>query len=173
MQFAPEMLPCMTTIRRAKLADLPVLMKLQEEFRRDHRRIVLQEDRRVKPYLQRGPGAHQFDTRQMRKWLGRRNARVFIAEADSKPVGFSVVAIVKSVPTFQPTRHAFIFFMFVRRAYRGQRICSRMMAEMLAWLAKRKIEHVALTVLGDNKYARAIYKKWGFHDLVIVAWKLK
>lgn len=48
-----------------------------------------------------------------------------------------------------------------------------MMKEAMAWLARRKMKHVALTVLEDNEPARSIYKKWGFHDLVVVAWKLK
>ena len=47
-----------------------------------------------------------------------------------------------------------------------------MTKEMLAWFAKRKIKHVSLTVMEGNRPARAIWKKWGFRDFSVFAWKL-
>jgi ribosomal protein S18 acetylase RimI-like enzyme len=46
-----------------------------------------------------------------------------------------------------------------------------MMKKAQEWFANRKVEHVMLTVLTDNKHARAIYKRWGFFDFVSTLWK--
>ena len=46
-----------------------------------------------------------------------------------------------------------------------------LMEETLRWLAKRKIEHVHLTVIDNNEPARAIYRRWGFVDFGVGVWK--
>ena len=162
----------MIRIRRARLADIPVLQKLEREFHRDERKIVLKENPRVKTYVQRRPVRDRTVARWVRNWIQSRNALVLIAEADDRPVGFSTASIDIDKGIMQPRRFGFIGFVFVRRPYRGRGISSLMMEEMLTWFAKRKIKNVCLTVNADNKPARAIWKKWGFHDFVVFAWKL-
>lgn len=152
--------------------DLPLLANLQSEFFRDQRRIVLNENPRLKPYLQKSSDGKSSLVKQLRTWIRSGNAIVLIAEADSKPAGFATVSIQKNPPQWLPKRYGFIGYVFVRSRYRGQGISSMMMEQALAWFASRKIRHVALTVIEDNKPARAIWKKWGFYDFVVFAWKV-
>src|SRR4051812_12207068 len=149
------------SIRKARLADVPLLNRLEDEFDRDERRIVLKKNERVRPYL-RARSSVRFKSRRMRKWLTSRNALVLIAEADSVPCGFSIQWIGTHTSIYRPKRFGFIGIMFVRRDYRGQGISSLMMKEAQVWFAKRKITHVVLTIMADNKDARGIYEKWGF-----------
>ena len=87
-------------------------------------------------------------------------------------MGFLTASIEMNHGIYGPKRYGFIGFVFVRRQYRGQGISSLMVKETLAWLARRKIQHVCLTVIADNKPARAIWEKWGFGDFFVFAWKL-
>ena len=163
----------MITTRRARLVDIPLLVTLEREFRRDEREIVLKENLKLKPYLPRRSGRDiRIIAKWMRKLVRSKNAIVFIAEADSRPVGFSTVSIETGHPLSLPKRYGFIGYRFVRRQYRGKGISSLMMKEALAWFAKRKIKHVGLTVIKDNRRAHAIWRKWGFYDFLVVTWKL-
>jgi len=108
----------------------------------------------------------------MRKWIRSTNALVLIAEENSHSVGFSTACIETNHGIYGPKRFGFIGFVFVKRQHRGRRISSLMMREMLAWFAKRKIKHVSLSVMASNGPARAIWKKWGFVDFSVWAWKV-
>jgi GNAT superfamily N-acetyltransferase len=163
----------MVTIRRALLVDIPLLVTLEKEFRRDERAIVLKENPRWKPYLPVRSGRDAgVVAKFMRQLIRSKNARVFIVEEKSKPVGFSTVSIEKGHPISAPRRSGFVGYMFVRRPYRGRGISSLMMREALAWLGKRKIQHISLSVIKDNKRAHAIWRKWGFRDFFAITWKL-
>jgi RimJ/RimL family protein N-acetyltransferase len=162
----------LTRIRKAEVVDLQLLMKLEREFWRDIREIVLIENRKMKPYLRPSPGRDRMIAKWMRNWIRSRNARVFIVEIRSRPVGFSVAFIQNTPGLFLPKRHGYVGYVFVKHRYRGQRLGALMMKETLLWFEKRKIEHVCLTVLADNKPAKAIWDKMGFCDFNVVKWKV-
>ena len=120
----------------------------------------------------RAPSTTTFKSQRMRKWIASTNCIVFIAEADSIPCGFTVAWIGTSPEIFRPKRYGFIGIMFVRREYRGRGVSSLMIKETLAWFAKRKVKHVGLTVVKQNRHARRVYQKWGFADFVVNMWKM-
>jgi GNAT superfamily N-acetyltransferase len=160
----------MITVRKARLVDIPILARLENEFDRDERRIALTENPKLKPYL-RADSTVRFKTQRMLKWLASRNVLVLIAEADSVPCGFSVQWLGTQTLPYRPKRFGYIGIMFVQSSYRGRGVSSMMMKEAQEWFANRKVEHIMLTVLTDNKPVRAIYEKWGFFDFVSTMWK--
>jgi|ERR1041385_2132266 GNAT superfamily N-acetyltransferase len=162
----------MVSIRRATPADLKLLQKLETEFCRDERAAVISANRGFDHYVQPSPLRSRTVARLLRKMLRSTNARVFIAEQNGKPIAFCTASIEKGGQMYLPMRFGLIGWVFVKKPYRGKRISSQLMAEMLHWFAKRKIEQISLSVLAGNQPARAIWKKWGFHDFVIFAWKL-
>jgi RimJ/RimL family protein N-acetyltransferase len=161
----------MLTIRRARLADLPLLDTLEKEFDRDLEHIVLKQTPRLKMYLRRTPELNRIIAKRFRKWVRSKKAIVLIAEVDSTAVGFSTISI-ETNRGLLPRRFGFIGYLFVSRQYRGQRISSRMLKDLMSWLDKRRIGHVGLSVFADNRRARAIYRKWGFRDHGLFMWKL-
>jgi len=160
----------MITIRKARLADIPVLARLENEFDRDERRSALKQNPKLEPYL-RADSTLRFKSQRMLKWLASKNVLVLIAEADSVPCGFCVQWVATQTLPYRPERFGYIGIMFVRRAYRGRGVSSLMIKEAQLWFAKRKITHLVLSVLADNKHARGIYEKWGFFDFVSTMWK--
>jgi GNAT superfamily N-acetyltransferase len=157
------------TIRKARLIDLPRLVALEQEFDRDERQAVLEENPAIKRYMRKSNA--RFSAARMRKWIRSSNTRVVIAENDAMPCGYSVAWIATNPAIFRPKRYGFIGIIFVQREYRGHKISSLMVKDVYAWFSKRGIKDVFLTVLSDNKYARAIYAKWGFGDFSTVMWK--
>jgi GNAT superfamily N-acetyltransferase len=160
----------MISLRKARLVDIRLLARLEHEFDQDERRGALKENPKLKPYI-RADSSLRFKSQRMLKWIASRNALVLIAEEDSVPCGFSVQFVGTQTLPYRPERFGYIGIMFVRRAYRHHGISSLMMKEAQAWFANRKIDHLMLTVLTDNKHARAIYAKWGFFDFVSTMWK--
>ena len=161
----------MLTIRRARRADLPLLDTLEKEFDRDLRLIVLKQTPRLKMYLRRTPELNRIIAKRFRKRVRSKKAIVLIAEVDSTAVGFSTISI-ETNRGLLPRRFGHIGYLFVSRQYRGQRISSRMLKELLSWLGKRRIRHVGLSVLADHRHARAIYKRWEFREHGLFMWKL-
>jgi GNAT superfamily N-acetyltransferase len=154
----------MITIRKACMMDLPHLTEIRE-FDRDQRKIVLKETPGLRVHVKRSAGRSKAFAKWARNWIRSRNAIVLIAETGSKPVGFSASWIQRNPPAALPKLYGFIGYLFVKRSYRGQGISSMLMEETLLWFAKRRIKHVALTVIEGNRPARTIYKNWGFDDV--------
>jgi ribosomal protein S18 acetylase RimI-like enzyme len=157
------------SIREGRLADIPLLVRLEREFDRDERQAALKENPAIKPYMRTSNA--RFSAARMRKWIRSRNTRVVIAENSSVPCGYSVAWIATNPGIFRPKRYGFIAIIFVQREYRGRNISSLMVRDIYAWFSKREIQHVFLSVLNDNKHARGIYEKWGFADFSTVMWK--
>src|SRR5262249_55843627 len=134
------------TIRKARLADIPLLARLEAEFDRDEGPTALKENPKLKPYL-RTDSTVRFKSQRMLNWIASRSSLVLIAEADSIPCGFSVQWVGTQTLPYRPQRFGYIGIMFVQRSHRSCGVGSMMMKEAQAWFAKRKIEHIMLTVL--------------------------
>jgi GNAT superfamily N-acetyltransferase len=161
----------MTTIRKATPSDLSLLLSLENQFDRDQRCIVGMRNSRLRPYLRRCPTANRTVARNFRRWLRCKNAIVLIAEQGSRPIGFTVTTIEKN-PVWQPARFALICYLFVKKRYRGMSISSQLVATAVAWVRRRRISDVTLTVWTDNLHARSVYKKWGFRDYIVCMWQM-
>ena len=161
----------MTTIRKARLADVPLLGTMEQEFRRDERVTVLKANPKLKAYIQGTPDRNQKVAGWMRKWIRSKNGLVLLAESKALPVGFATASIETNRGIYGPKQLGFIGFVFVRHRHRDQGISSLLMEEMLDWFRKRKIKHVSLSVMEGNQPARAIWKKWGFQDFSVWAWR--
>jgi GNAT superfamily N-acetyltransferase len=160
------------TIRRAGLADIRLLDKFQKQFYKELREIVSRENPLLKAYLKPSRQGHRFVVKLLRKWIRSKNALVLIAEEESNPIGFTTVSIEKH-PILGLKRYGYIGFMFMKPRHRSKGISSLLMKETLAWLARRRVKHVGLSVEMENKYAHAIYRRWGFRSFSVFMWKIE
>jgi ribosomal protein S18 acetylase RimI-like enzyme len=157
------------SIRQARIADIPLLVRLEREFDRDERQLVLKQNPAIKPYMR--ASSAKFTAQRLRKWIRSRSTRVVIAQNNSTPCGYSVAWVAKNRAIFRPKRYGFVGIIFVQRDYRGRKITSLMVKDVYSWFARRGIKYVFLNVLSDNKHARGIYEKWGFGNFAITVWK--
>jgi ribosomal protein S18 acetylase RimI-like enzyme len=161
----------MATVRKASLADLSILLKLEKEFDRDQRRIVLAQNPHIRPCMRRTPNADRVVAKNMRKAIRSRNVVVFLATVADVPAGFCTVSIEKNT-IWLPERFGHIGYLFVKRQYRRRGISNELVRAVVAWLRSRNLPHLSLGVMAYNKPARAIYDRWGFHDRAVFMWKV-
>ena len=101
------------------------------------------------------------------KNLRSRNAAIYLAELDGKPVGLSVLTVRENARIYKLRRLGHIVILYVREKYRGLGISTKLYAETLQWFAKKRLPYISLTVMTDNLSAHAIYERWGFFDYQI------
>ena len=154
----------MITIRTARLADVPTLTKLWSEFVKDQTEIIIRNNPNSKPYLVKRPDAAKNFSDWAQRKVRSRSARVYIAEVDGKPAGFSLIFIRTGPPIMRLRGLGYIDDLFVKEEYRGLGISSKLYREATKWFRQKGMRHVALTVGTGNEPAHSIYKKWGFFD---------
>lgn len=157
----------MVRIRKATLADIPVLAWLEEGYARDQRRLVIRKNSRLRPYMQRRPEKAGEIAKWLRKCIRSSNVMVLLTEIEGSAVGMSVSSIQTSPPIRRLRHYGSIDLLYVVAAHRGQRISSLMMEAILVWFKRRGVRHLSLQVIDDNPTARAIYRKWGFFDFFV------
>lgn len=141
-----------------------MVTKLWNEFVKDHMEVVTQASPASKVYLNRRPGAAKNFATRARKNIRARTGKVFIAEVDEKPAGYSLLFIRTVPPISRLHRLGYISDMYVRKKYRGLGISSKLNDEATKWFRQKGIKHVALVVMTGNSLAHSIYEKWGFFD---------
>jgi len=143
------------------------LVSLEAEYARDQKKIVLQQNPRLRPYLARRAGTESHIAKYFRKRIQSKNSIVRIAEDRGKAIGFSIASIVTSPPIRKLRQVGNIDLLYVKRGYRGRKLSSMMMKESMEWFRKRKIRYVGLEVMAANRPARSIYQKWGLYDFFV------
>ncbi len=84
---------------------------------------------------------------------------IFAADAQDELVGMIGIRIRVG----QKTRHAAtIWGVYVRPAWRGQRLCAAMMTACIEWAVQREIKTLKLAVVTTNTPAVKAYERMGF-----------
>ena len=127
-------------IRKAKLKDLNIIVKLFDEFMKEHDRIILKVDPKIKPHLSRNKGAKLDFKNFMRKNIKSKNALVLIAEVDKNVAGYCLAKIVDNISIFTIEKLGHINDIYVKKQYQGLKISSKFKNTIMQWLKKRKIK---------------------------------
>lgn len=142
------------TIRKAIPADLPVLLRFEQELINAERPLdetMINEE------------FHYYDLAAM---IESTEAEVLVAEADGKLVGSCHCSIRKGDPWNTFDRYAFLGFMYVSPEYRGLGITQVIMRRLKDWAAARGLTEVRLQVYDDNIAAVKAYEKIGFKKIL-------
>ena len=100
------------------------------------------------------------------------DGRVLVAEADGDIVGFvCVVASTQGQSPDDPAPFAWIHDVFVKAAWRGQGVATRLMAAAESFARGRGAKVLRLGVLARNAGAQAFYGGQGFREYVRVLTK--
>ncbi|MFC1800586.1 GNAT family N-acetyltransferase [Nanoarchaeota archaeon] len=153
-------------IKKAILKDLPVIVKLWVEFMKDHDKIVLKRNKKLKPYTDKinmksaGGKYRKF----VRESIKSKKGAVFIAEVDGVAVGFTLVLIKDEISVFKIKKLGHVTDLFVKEEFRGRKISSGLMSEARKWLKSKGMKYMSIGLYFDNRNAHSVYKKWGFMD---------
>lgn len=152
------------TIREATVKDVPAIVRLWEEFVKEHDETVIKNNPKIRPYLIKKRSASIIFEKFARKSIMSKNSAVHVAEVNGTPVGYSLIQVKTAIPVFRLEKIGYICDLFVKKEFRNRKISSRLMDEAMKWFKKKGIEQISLAVYKDNEFAHSIYKKWGFID---------
>jgi len=94
--------------------------------------------------------------------VGRGDARVLVARAEERLVGFGVGRITLLPPFFADRRRGFIQDVFTHPDYRRRGIALRLVETLLDWLREEQVGMVELTVATNNAEAIRLWERLGF-----------
>lgn len=141
-------------IRSATLADLPDLLRFE--------RGIIAAERPFDETLL--PGSfHYYDLAER---IRDPDAEVVVAEINGTVVagGSVVIKNGNSYNTFD--RYAFLGFMYVEPAHRGQGINRLVIERLMEWSEKKGLKEIRLQVYSDNIPAIRAYEKRGFKNIL-------
>lgn len=137
-------------IRKARLADVPTLLELEQsiiDYERKFNTDIRKED------------AKYYNISAL---ISGKNSAVFIGEINNKIIATGYALIKEALPQFSYTQYTYLGFMYVLPEYRGKGINSRIMEATKEWSLQRDIKNLRLQVYSENHSAIQAYKKMGF-----------
>lgn len=97
----------------------------------------------------------------LRTLMSRDDAIAVVAKDDSGVVGYAVGRTMTLPPFFEHRHRGYIHDVFVQEGYRRHGIGRRLVEEILAWLRRRGVTLVELTVAANNE-AVPFWERLGF-----------
>lgn len=102
---------------------------------------------------------HYYDIIELIK---NRNAEVLVAVVDDEIVGSGYAKIIRAKPYHKHGEYAYLGFMYVKPAFRGQGISQKILRKLIDWAKSKNLTEVRLEVYDENKIAKNAYLKAGF-----------
>ena len=146
-------------IREASIDDYEALCIIYEELDEYHR--VNHPELFVKP----------DDTPRAKEYLSEiindNTKTIFVAEAQSKVVGFAECYILKSssFPVIKKREWVQLDNIAVKREYQNAHIGSLLLNEVFKWTKSKEINRIELKVYTFNSNAASFYSSKGFKDI--------
>lgn len=137
-------------IRPAQLSDLDTLLAFEQG--------IITAERPFDDTLKPGE-IHYYDLAELIK---RTDAEVLVAVAGEEIVGSGYAKVTPSTGYREHDVHAYLGFMFVKPAFRGQGVNQLVLDGLLDWARSRNIFEIQLEVYPDNEAAVRAYTKAGF-----------
>ncbi len=157
----------MVLVRKANIKDIPLVVGIWKEFMREHDKIVLKKNQKLRTYTpKKKNAAHKYKAFITKQLKGGKGA-IFIAEIDGKVAGFTLIIIKDEIPIFKIEKIGHISDLFVKKEHRGKGLGSKLIDESIKWFKKNKLKHVSVLLYADNEHAHLVYKKKGFFDYKI------
>jgi GNAT superfamily N-acetyltransferase len=143
-------------IRRATGADMPVLYRFEQG--------VIDAERPFIERLKKGK-VHYYDIEYL---LTAPEVLLAVAEKDGQVIGSGYARIEEAKHYLDHPRHAYLGFMYVEPAFRGQGVNYKLIDVLLKWASGQGIDESILEVYYDNHPAIKAYEKSGFSKHVIL-----
>ena len=145
----------MIKIRKAKLIDVPKLLKLWNGLMNYHQRL----DKKAFTLKE---GAHKIIRKFFIKNIKEKNSIVLIAEDNSEPIGYLMGFIQKQPPVFEDDKYGYISDGFIEKKYRSKGIMKKMIKQANDFFKNKKLKTLSGRVFFKNKKGFAAWKEMGF-----------
>ena len=149
------------TIRRARIADLPVICRMGLELTRYHdKHGEWQTTLADRPVLK--------DLRKhFKKQIHSARSLVLVAELDGDVVGYSVSWLVKRPPIFVVKEHGYVDDVYVVKKHRRKGLAKLFLDEHYSWFRKKGVKLISITWHASNALGKGAWEKYGFKPTLI------
>jgi ribosomal protein S18 acetylase RimI-like enzyme len=124
---------------------------------------VIRSERPFDPTLRKDPVTY-YDLRHM---LTDPMTELVVAENNGQVIGSGYARIENAKPYLQHTRHAYLGFMYVDPAWRGQGVNHLIIDYLKKWSKEKGMTEMRLDVYHENLPAIRAYEKTGFTRLMM------
>ncbi|MBT3539297.1 GNAT family N-acetyltransferase [Candidatus Parcubacteria bacterium] len=151
----------MTTIRKAKLKDVPEISKLAVELLKYHADID--------PYFAPAKNAVDSYSKHFARCVRSSLKQLLIAEVGNKIIGYALVEITFRPPVFKIRDTVLVSDMFVLEEFRKKGVSKKLFAELLDWVKHKKVkykklDYIELFVDTQDSVSPKVWKKYGFKE---------
>jgi len=147
-------------VRRASSEDLQAIASLWKGLARYHEP--------KSKYFKLAPGAKRKFASYVRRSMKRKDVAVFVAQENSKLVGYLIAKIKEEKPVFKLRKRGAITDLFVEKGYRRQGIGRKLVEKALAWFRNRNLQFAELSVHIKNISGKIAWRRMGFEDHMIL-----
>ncbi|MFT3703135.1 MAG: GNAT family N-acetyltransferase [Agriterribacter sp.] len=137
-------------IRKAIETDIEILLSFEKG--------IIETERPIDLTLKEGE-IHYYDLIALIRSV---SAEVLVAVVNNEIVGSGYAKILPAKPYQKYTSYAYLGFMYVKPAFRGQGINQKILQALMDWAKKQNLTEVRLEVYNENTTAKNAYLKAGF-----------
>lgn len=152
----------MIKYEKARLKDIDEIMRLAEEFDKEHFRLVTKHNKKIKFMLRMRKDWVGIKKAYLKKCVRSNKCNIFIARDGEQIVAYGVVMIKKYIPIFRVSKIGYFGDLYVSPQYRGKGISSKLKRLGIKWFKEKGCEVASIGVHWGNEKARKIYERWGF-----------
>lgn len=136
--------------RSATVEDLDTLLQFEQG--------IVTAERPFDPTLKAGE-IHYYDLKAL---ILSPEAEVVVAVAGEEIIGSGYAQIRQAKDYLRHSRFAYLGFMYVKPAFRGQGINQKVLDALTNWIKEQGIAEIRLEVYAENEGAKRAYAKAGF-----------
>ena len=137
-------------IRKAIEAEIEILLSFEKG--------IIATERPFDNSLQEGE-IHYYDLIEL---IRTPSAELLVAVVDNEIVGSGYAKILTAEPYQKHTEYAYLGFMYVKPAFRGQGINQKILHGLIDWAKSQNLTEIRLEVYDENTMAKNAYLKAGF-----------
>ncbi|MBI5393396.1 GNAT family N-acetyltransferase [Candidatus Woesearchaeota archaeon] len=151
-------------IKKAKINDIPIIVRLWYEFMNEHNKIIISENSELKDFEIKEERMQDNYEEFLRTHIESFDGTVFIALENEEIIGYILIFIKDEIPIYKNKKIGYISDLYVKKELRKKAVGSKLKDKSFGWFKEKGIKFVAVPMYPDNKHAHSIYKKWGFFD---------
>lgn len=151
----------MTTVRKAKINDIPSIAKSAVELLKYHAKFDV--------YFAPVENAKDIYKQHFRRCIYNPRKQLLVAECDGKFAGYALIEIASRPPIFKVKNMGVVNDIFVVEEFRKRGVGKELFAGMLDWIKNKKtnyesLNYIELSVNIKDIVSQKAWAKYGFDE---------
>ncbi|WP_165731577.1 GNAT family N-acetyltransferase [Polaribacter sp. 20A6] len=143
------------SIRTATLQDLETLLEFEQG--------VITAERPLDPFL----GDGKLSYYNIPELISNEDIYFIVATSNDQLVSSGYLRIENSKHYHKNPKHGYIGFIFVKPAFRGNKISNLILESLKNWAVKKDLKELRLDVYSNNSAAIKSYERFGFTKILV------